>query len=131
MSVCVCLSVCPAISVRISQRIFSKLIVNMLWAMTRILCTLCLCTQRARVRVHVAACTYMCAVGHTWKEYLRITTCFIGYVIFLFTHRAHVYKRARVNHACMCISLDGFSQNLVKNTASHYKLHVHTPGTRV
>jgi hypothetical protein len=57
VSVClsVCLSVCPAIRFHISQRIFPKLGGNLLRVMTRSVgYIVCVCTQRARVRVKCA-----------------------------------------------------------------------------
>jgi hypothetical protein len=53
--VCVCVSVCPAIRFHISRRIFSKFGGNLLQDMTRSVgYIVCVCTQRARVRVQCA-----------------------------------------------------------------------------
>jgi hypothetical protein len=54
---------------------------------------------------------------------LHITTSSMGYVLFIFTHRAHACERAcasaRVVKYCIRLSLDGFSSHLL---GTYYKL---------
>jgi hypothetical protein len=93
---CVCLCVCPAIRFHISQRIFSKFVVNILLVMTRCMgYTLCVCTQRAR-----AMYARMCEFAYFLTDSVQIgwehTTThhkWQGLRTFMFTHRTHACER--------------------------------------
>jgi hypothetical protein len=90
-----CVYVCPAIRFRISQRILSKLGANIPWVMTRCVGYICLvCTQCARVRANRAhVCVHLCLDGLP-GNILRITTSCMGYILWMFKHRARVCERA-------------------------------------
>jgi hypothetical protein len=96
----VCVSLCPAVRFRISQRIFSKFGGNILWVMTRIMgysllcarnacaCVLnvCTCVLNASACLNSLICIWI--ISKFAGNILRLTTSDKDYVLFMVTHHA-------------------------------------------
>jgi hypothetical protein len=82
--VSVCLSVCPAMRFRISQRILSKLGGNIPWVLTRLVGYI-----YVFVRAHVNSVIVGWIISKLAGNILRIATSCMGYVLFTFEYLEH------------------------------------------